>query len=333
MNELFRYWPALLVPALGLAGIYVLLPRVRGSKPVAGALLAALSLILAGFLLVHTEAALPETILFYAFSGIAILGGGLMLSQHNPVHAALSFALVILSTCGLFLLLAAPFLTVATIIVYAGAIIVTFLFVIMLAQQAGFESADQRSREPFLASVGGFVLMGALLYILARTYDTADLDRLLERIDTVAQAKTVGEIKRVLGDPAELPVGQKTPSLIDDIGKAPAFRRFRKDKLDTATLAWNQKPDVATIAGLFREIHAYGMQERNRFGSLPVPESIKVSPFSTTANASLPARNVAGLGRALFTDYLLPVELAGTLLLVASIGAIAVVGRRREGLR
>ena len=47
----------------------------------------------------------------------------------------------------------------------------------------------------------------------------------------------------------------------------------------------------------------------------------------------LPARNVAGLGRALFSDYLIAVELAGTLLLVAAIGAIAIAGRRPEGLR
>ena len=44
---------------------------------------------------------------------------------------------MILATCGLFLLLAAPFLMAATIIIYAGAIIVTFLFVLMLSQQQG----------------------------------------------------------------------------------------------------------------------------------------------------------------------------------------------------
>ena len=42
-------------------------------------------------------------------------------------------------------------------------------------------------------------------------------------------------------------------------------------------------------------------------------------------------RNVAGLGRTLFTDHLLAVELAGTLLLVATVGAIAIAGGRREG--
>jgi len=344
MSDLVSYyWPALSIPALGLAAIYLLLPRVRGAKPVVAGCFAALALVLGGWLLVHNEAVLVETILFYAFSGLAILGGGLMLSQRNPVHAALSFALVVLSTCGLFLLLAAPFLMAATIIVYAGAIIVTFLFVIMLAQQAGLTSADQRSREPFLASLGGFVLLAALLCVLQKTYDTSSLDALLDKIRRVSTATMVSEVKQVLGDPAELPLGKKTPLLIHEIDREPAFRRFPKEKLDDAVLAWNQKPDVVKVAGLFKEIHEYGMRERNRLGSLPAPENMKVSPFSgTPADApfpagettrELPARNVAGLGRSLFTDYLLPVELAGTLLLVASIGAIAIAGRRAEGLR
>ena len=46
-----------------------------------------------------------------------------------------------------------------------------------------------------------------------------------------------------------------------------------------------------------------------------------------------PDGNVAALGRTLFTDYLMPVELAATLLLVATIGAIAIAGRRSEELR
>jgi len=46
---------------------------------------------------------------------------------------------------------------------------------------------------------------------------------------------------------------------------------------------------------------------------------------------ALPAENTAYLGRTLFSDYLLAVELGGTLLLVATIGAIAIAGRRPEG--
>src|SRR5262249_55315565 len=97
------------------------------------------------------------------------------------------------------LLQAAPFLAAATIIIYAGAIVVTFLFVIMLAQQAGFSSADQRSREPFLASVAGFVLLGALLCVLKQTYEAPGLDDLVSRADRASRAPTLGGVDRALG--------------------------------------------------------------------------------------------------------------------------------------
>ncbi len=60
----------------------------------------------------------------------------------------------------------------ATIIIYAGAIVVTFLFVLMLAQQTGLDDADMRSREPLLASLTGFVLLGALLYVSSSPFRT-----------------------------------------------------------------------------------------------------------------------------------------------------------------
>ena len=66
-------------------------------------------------------------------------------------------------------------------------------------------------------------------------------------------------------------------------------------------------------------------------------KNVKVRDLKPTKEGTLPerlpAQNVAALGRSLFTDYLLPVELAGMLLLVATVGAIAIAGRRAEGLR
>src|SRR5438132_10478224 len=183
-------WPLLVSVALGFIGVYLLLPRAGRSWRPAGAVVAALALVLGGWLAVQVEAVVPEQILFYAFSGIAIAGGAMLITQKNPVHAALSFALVVLSTCGLFLLQAAPFLMAATIIVYAGAIVVTFLFVIMLAQQAGIADADQRSREPFLSCVAGFVLLGAILCMLFLTYDTEHFDALLKRTSQAAKETT-----------------------------------------------------------------------------------------------------------------------------------------------
>src|SRR5713226_1818590 len=188
----------ILLPAgLGLVGIYLLLPRPRTLLPSfraggmtisTGGVFAALALVAAGWLFIRTEVVNAETILFYAFSAVAIVAGGLLVTQRNPVHAALAFALVVLSTCGLFLLLAAPFLMAATIIIYAGAIIVTFLFVIMLAQQTGLSDADARSREPLLSCIAGFLLLGAILFVLHSTYNTKELGDLLSRIQTIAAA-------------------------------------------------------------------------------------------------------------------------------------------------
>lgn len=89
-----------------------------------------------------------------------------MIVSRDPVHSALWFAAVVLSTSGLFLLAGAQFLAAGTVIVYAGAIIVTFLFVIMLAQQQGQALYDRSSRSPARASLTCFMLAFGLLYSL-----------------------------------------------------------------------------------------------------------------------------------------------------------------------
>src|SRR5262245_22599225 len=179
-----EYWPIFLPVVLGFAAVYLLLPRAHRYPPLYGAAAAGLALVTAGWLLIRNDVVVVEALLFYIFAGLAVVFGGLMITQRNPVHAALTFAMVVLSTCGLFLLQAAPFLMAATIIIYAGAIVVTFLFVIMLAQ-AGLSSADQRSREPFLATVAGFILLGALLCVLHRSYSS--LEPYIQRAERAAQ--------------------------------------------------------------------------------------------------------------------------------------------------
>ncbi len=343
-DSLARYWAILLPVALGLIGTYWLLPQVRQPRPLWGSMAGGLALVVAGWLLVRHEAAVPETILFYAFSALAIVGGGFMLSQRNPVHAALSFALVVLSTCGLFLLLAAPFLMAATIIVYAGAIVVTFLFVIMLAQQAGLTSADQRSREPFLAALAGFILVGALLCVLEKTFNTRALDDALDRVHRVAQAGSVQEvrqlfeeIRQLLGNRKKIDPKSRTMP-VDELKRA--FPGFDEADLVNAEEWLLNAKDLPKLKALFAKLHDHGRQVRSRHGVLEKGDKLPATPYSKgpkdekdPSRPTLPAQNVAGLGRTLFTDYLLPVELAGILLLVASIGAIAIAARRAEGLR
>jgi NADH-quinone oxidoreductase subunit J len=85
-----------------------------------------------------------ETLLFWLLAVMALTAAVSMIIQRNPVHSALFLILTLLSLAGLFLLLSAHFLAVIQVIVYAGAIMVLFLFVIMLLDIRRTEAAPSR---------------------------------------------------------------------------------------------------------------------------------------------------------------------------------------------
>jgi NADH:ubiquinone oxidoreductase subunit 6 (subunit J) len=206
----------------------------------------------------------------------------------------------------------------ATIIIYAGAIVVTFLFVIMLAQQAGIASADARSREPFLASLAGFVLLGSLWVVIDRTYNVEPIVRQLEK---VASAADWQDVERVLGAPGGKGNDKTMPAL------EPLRHAFPGGPVDLLEPAWSAR-DLPAVKRHAQALLDYHEQHRHRRGTIAAPGAVvaKKPP-------ELPAENVAGLGRELFTLHLVSVEVAGVLLLVATIGAIVIAGRRGEGLR
>jgi len=241
----------LLLPlTLGWLAVWWLLPREKPRGRILGGLTAVAALLVLQATLLPPAGDLVRDVMFYVFAGAAILCAGLMITDKNPVYAALWFALTTLAVCGLFLINSAPFLAAATIIVYAGAIVVTFLFVIMLAQQAGSATYDRQAFQPGVASLLSFVLLGTLLFSLQEWGG----------------------------------IGGKT--------------------------------SVAAGHGQF----------------LTPPEGIQANVLSQPP-ASNPREigSLRVLGRSLFTDYLYAVELAGTALLVATIGAIAIAPRRPQG--
>ena len=73
-----------------------------------------------------------ELILFYVFAGILILAAGMVITSRNPVHAALYLVLAFFTSSGLWLLLEAEFLAISLVLVYVGAVMVLFLFVVMM---------------------------------------------------------------------------------------------------------------------------------------------------------------------------------------------------------
>lgn len=228
---------------LAAAGVWWLMPQRSQRIKAIGLLAANIGLIAAVAAFGGPKGEFAGNVLYWVFAGAAVLCGLLMITSRNPVYAALWFAVATLGVCGLFMLLSAPFLAAATIIVYAGAIIVTFLFVIMMAQQSGATFYDQRSRTPVVAVLTSFFLLGALLWTFERWQSAA--------------ARS----------------GDQGPALVASAPTNPLSRPVGTESIG--------------------ELH--------------------------------------GLGRSLFGDYLFAVEIAGTLLLVAATGAIAMAPRRSQG--
>jgi len=98
-------------------------------------------------------------VLFYICAGLAVLAALNVVVQRTPVYSALSLIVVLCALAVVYLLLGAEFMAVIQVIVYAGAIMVLFVFVIMLLN-AGREVASDRSR---MARWLGIPIVAALL--------------------------------------------------------------------------------------------------------------------------------------------------------------------------
>ncbi len=100
-------------------------------------------------------------ILFLIFAAVCVAGAVNLLAQRHPINSALSLIAVMAALAGEYLLLGAEFVAAVQVIVYAGAIMVLFVFVIMLLN-AGVEEQTKGSRVAVLFGVPG-VLTGAVL--------------------------------------------------------------------------------------------------------------------------------------------------------------------------
>ena len=111
-----------------------------------------------------------ELIVFVLASAMMLIGASGVITRRNPVHAALSLVLTLFGVAVHFVALEAYFLAAVQIIVYAGAIVVLFLFVIMLL---GVDKAEDLQTEPlvaqrWLAGIAGLGLLGLLVIAVSR---------------------------------------------------------------------------------------------------------------------------------------------------------------------
>jgi len=110
-----------------------------------------------------------QTVLFYTFAAIALISALAMVLHRNPVYSAIFLIVTLFAFAGFFVLLNAPFVAVVHIIVYAGAIMVLFLFVIMLLnlqRDAARERLKITRRTLGVILVAVFLAeIGALLFV------------------------------------------------------------------------------------------------------------------------------------------------------------------------
>jgi NADH-quinone oxidoreductase subunit J len=102
------------------------------------------------------------TFFFYLLSGLAILSGVLVITRKNPIHSALALILTLLCLAGLYLMLYAPFVAGVQIILYAGGIMVLFLFVIMLVNLERSQKEKQFNQQ-WVAGILAALALGGLL--------------------------------------------------------------------------------------------------------------------------------------------------------------------------
>src|SRR6202048_3464812 len=128
----------------------------------------------------------PQMIVFFVLAALAVFGALSLIFQKHPIHSALSLIVVMVALAGLYLLMGAEFVAAVQIIVYGGAIMVLFVFVIMLLN-AGIEEHTNFSK---LAGWAGLPLAIALMGFLA-----AAVARSTDRVQAAAQSGATAPTK------------------------------------------------------------------------------------------------------------------------------------------
>jgi NADH-quinone oxidoreductase subunit J len=133
-----------------------------------------------------------STILFIVFAGLAIGSAIAMVSQRNPLYSAISLIGVFIALAAIYVTLAAPFIAAVQIIVYAGAIMVLVIFVIMLLNVEQVEPRRKRLRFLVPAAIGMAAILIAEAAFILYSVDTTSTQP-LRILSDVGLTHSIGE--------------------------------------------------------------------------------------------------------------------------------------------
>ncbi len=333
--------------AIGAVGVLVALPR-RGVNPqLIGVVIAAAALGGAIGAIALNAAAVGETQspFFYVFALIALLSSLRVITHQKPVYSALYFILTILSSSALYLLVGAEFMAFALIIIYAGAILITYLFVIMLATQAPRDADDigklspydAYAREPVVATGVGFLLLAVLTGMLATGASP-------DRVDPLEPVGDAGAGLRE--DPAllaELP--RKAIRAFDGRGLFEVFEEPEARELVDGVGPVELDSATGTVTLVVSEGGAEVLSRRLEAGDTPLERlfaaegtASKEEAMSAEAGDALTlglpreaaVTNLDGVGWTLVAGHPVTLEVAGVILLMALLGAVVLARKQIE---
>lgn len=316
MNELISPVVLYAACALGAVGVVLAMPRKKVAPFVVGAILAALAfgVVMVGLGVKARQAGeghLPS-VYFYVFSVLA-LGSALRVITHpRPIYSALYFILTIIASSGLYLILQAEFMAFALIIVYAGAILITYMFVIMLASEGASEDAtegaeeyDRVAREPVVATLAGFVLLAALTSMLG-----GGVGRGVAGGDGVAGLRPATEFRTADRELAVM---------------VPAVERSLRD---AGLLQEGEGVALRSAAGMSGD-------EDRKIGAVDVKAgTIRLTSGRVITRDQWPAdlevSNTQGVAFSLIDGHPAAIEMAGVILLMAMLGAVVLARKKVE---
>ena len=311
--------------AISAAGLALIMQPGRQGIRTAGTVLA-----LAGFAMLMVEVLARATpngsdgsippVFPVMFGFIALFGAVRMITHPKPVFAALYFVLVVIATAGLFLLLGAEFMAFSLIIVYAGAILITYMFVLMLAQQspvAGVGDAwyDRLPREALSAVVVGFVILATLSNAFFSPQAQSD------RADTFERTELSGTVNawQTLDAMPKLALASAQAAYVESL-------KSLKSSNDGATTS---ATTAAKIVALVPD--AQGDRVRTRGA-----DAFVMAQFAdgTTIELALPVSalptNSRHVGVELVSKFPAGLEIAGVVLLMALFGAVILARKQIE---
>ncbi len=228
-----------------------------------------------------------QDLLFYIFSVLTLLCGLLVVFNpfsRNPVTSAMFLVLTIISMSGLFVLLKAFFLAAVQILVYAGAVIVLFLFVIMLLDV----KEEERRRFQKFGTFLGFASVVGLAAII---------------INTIGQS-TAPSISKTQGNVVQV---SSESIAIENEGEITEF----------------EIPDKSNILVMTNGIQVdFNDVQTNQHAFVAYDTRLESKKIVKTIRLGAGLGETHGLGKLLFTKYVLPFEIVSLLLLVAMVGCI-----------